>query len=130
MDSLQGRGNNPTDDLPLDFITKQLDSVCSQENDVASCQLGAFRLSMFTTVIAGCGVLKPGKHLRQLMFPVKGCASYKHLACPSGDYMSPDRAANLGSSKPGTTVVNDGDDRIVMEYHDRAMRLLSSAFGS
>ena len=42
VDSLQGRGDNPTDDLPLDSITKQLDYVCSQVNDVASCQLGAF----------------------------------------------------------------------------------------
>ncbi len=84
---------------------------------------------MFTTVITGCGDLKPGKHLRQLMFPVKGCASYKHLACPSGDLMSFDRAAHLGSSEPGITVANDGDDRIVSEYHDRAMRLLSSALG-
>jgi hypothetical protein len=52
---------------------------------------------MFTTVHAGCGDLKPGKRLRQLMFPVtKGCASYNHLACPSGDFMSRGRAANLG----------------------------------
>jgi hypothetical protein len=129
VDSLEGRGDNPVDDLPLDLITKQLDFVCSQVNDVASCQLGAFRLSMFTTVHTGCGDLKPGKHLRQLMFPVKGCASYKHLACPSGDLMSTDRATDLGSSAPGTTVVNDGDDRIVREYHDRSMRLLSSALG-
>jgi hypothetical protein len=129
VNSLQDRGDNPTVDLPLDFITKQLDSVCSQVNDVASCQLGAFRLSMFTTVITGCGDLKPGKHLRQLMFPVKGCASYKHLACPSGDLMSSDLAAHLGSSEPGITVVNDGDNRIVSEYHDRAMRLLSSSLG-
>jgi hypothetical protein len=129
VDSLQGRGDNPSDDLPLDFIVKQLDLVCNQVNDVASCQLGAFRLSMFTTVHTGCGDLIPGTHLRQLMFPVKGCASYKHLACPSGDLMSTDRAANLVSSKPGTSVVNDGDDRIVTEYHDRAMRLLSSSLG-
>jgi hypothetical protein len=129
VDTLQGRGDNPTDDLPLDTITQQLDLVCSQVNDIASCQLGPFRLSMFTTVHTGCGDLKPGKHLRQLMFPVKGCASYKHLACPSGDRMSIDRAANLGSSEPGTTVVNDGDDGIITEYHDRAMRLLSSALG-
>jgi hypothetical protein len=84
---------------------------------------------MFTTVITGCGDLKPGKHLRQLMFPVQGCASYKHLDCPSGDLMSRDRAANLGSSEPGVTVVNDGDDRIIQEYQDTAMRLLSSALG-
>jgi hypothetical protein len=129
VDSLEGRGDNPTDDLPLDSLTQQLESVCSRVNDVASCQLGPFRLSMFTTVHTGCGDLKPGKHLRQLMFPVKGCASYKHLADPSGDSMSTSRAANLGSSKPGITVVNDGNDRIVGEYHDRAMRLLSSGLG-
>ena len=129
VDSLQGRGDNPTDQLPLASITDQLHSVCSQVNDIASCQLGAFRLSMFTTVHTGCGDLKPGRHLRQLMFPVKDCASYKHLACPSGDYMSTKRAAELGSSEPGTTVANDGDDRIITEYHDRAMRLLSVALG-
>jgi hypothetical protein len=129
VDSLQGRGENPTVDLPLDSITKQLALVCSQVNDVASCQLGAFRLSMFTTVITGCGDLKPGKHLRQLMFPVKGCASYKHLACPSGELRSTDRADIVGSPEPGRTVVNDGDEIIVREYHDRAMRLLSSALG-
>jgi hypothetical protein len=129
VDSLQGRGDNPIVDLPLDSITRQLHSVCRKVNEVASCQLGAFRLSMFTTVHTGCGDLKPGTHLRQLMFPVKGCASYNHLACPSGDFMSRSRAANLGSSQPGTTVENDGDDRIVTKYHDRAMSLLSSALG-
>lgn len=129
VDSLHGRGDNPTVDLPLDSITEHLRSVCLQVNDVASCQLGAFRLSMFTTVHTGCGDMKPGKHLRQLMFPVIGCASYNHLGRPSGDLMSRGRATNLGSSEPGTHIQNDGDDHIVREYHDRAMRLLSSALG-
>jgi hypothetical protein len=129
VDSLQGRGDNPIDDLPLYSIMEQLDSVCSKVNDVASCQLGPFRLSTFTTLHTGCGDLQPGTHLRQLMFPVKGCASYNHLADPSGDSMSKARAANLGSSEPGTIVGNDGDDRIITEYHDRAMRLLSSGLG-
>jgi hypothetical protein len=129
IDSLQGKVNDPLKDLTMGYVNKQTDKVCLDINLVAPCQLGSFRLGIFTTVIIGCGDLKPGKHLRQLMFPVKGCASFKHLANTSMDSMSVDRALALGMDKEGTTIANDGDDPISVCHQDRAMQLLSAALG-
>jgi hypothetical protein len=129
VNSLQGRGDDPIRDLQLSFVKRHMDNVCLDINSVASCQLGSFRLCMFTSVLIGCGDLKEGKHLRQLMFPVKGCASYNHLANTQMDRMSPGRASALSADQEGTTIANDGDDPIAVVHHDRAMQLLSVALG-
>jgi hypothetical protein len=129
VDSLVGRGDDPIRDLTLSYVTKHIDNVCLDINLVAPCQLGSFRLGIFTTVLIGCGDLKPGKHLRQLMFPVKGCASYNHLANTKMDSMSTSRAFALSTDEEGTIIANDGDDPIAVHYHDRAMQLLSVALG-
>jgi hypothetical protein len=57
VDSLKGRGNNPVKDLTLSYVTKHMDKVCLDINSVAPCQLGSFRLGIFTTVLIGCGEL-------------------------------------------------------------------------
>jgi hypothetical protein len=129
VDSLVGMGENPLNDLPLSFVKQHMDNVCLEINNVAPCQFGSFRLGIFTTVLIGCGELKPGKHLRQLMFPVKGCASYKHLFNPTMDRMSNARAFALSTDQEGTIIANDGCDPIAIQHHDRAMQLLSVALG-
>jgi hypothetical protein len=129
VDSLEGKGDDPMKDLTLSYITKHMDNVCLDINLVAPCQMGSFRLGIFTTVLIGCGELKKGKHLRQLMFPVKGCASYKHLADPTMDIMSIDRAFSLSTDQEGIPIANDGYDPIGVHHHDRAMQLLSVALG-
>jgi hypothetical protein len=129
VDSLEGRGDDPMKDLTLSYVTKHMDNVCLDINSVAPCQLGNFRLGIFTTVLIGCGDLKQGKHLRQLMFPVKGCASYNHLANTKMDSMSVSRAIALSTDQEGTSISNDGDAPIHVLHHDRAMQLLSVALG-
>jgi hypothetical protein len=129
VDSLEGMGEDPLKDLILSSVIKQMDNVCKKINLVASCQFGSFRLGIFTTVLIGCGDLKPGKHLRQLMFPVKGCASYKHLADTTMDSMSIGRAFALSKYQEGTPIANDGNDPIAVHHHDCAMQLLSVALG-
>jgi hypothetical protein len=129
VDSLDGKGDNPMKDLTLSSVTKHMDNVCLDINSVAPCQLGIFRLGIFTTILIGCGDLKTGKHLRQLMFPVKGCASYNHLANTNMDIMSIDRAFALSTDQEGTIIANDGNDPIAVHHHDRAMQLLSVALG-
>jgi hypothetical protein len=129
VDSLVGRGENPLKDLPLRFVKQHMDNVCLEINNVAACQFGSFRLGIFTTILIGCGELKPGKHLRQLMFPVKGCASYKHLDNPTMDRMSNARALSLSTDQEGAIIANDGWDPIGELHHDRAMQLLSVSLG-
>jgi hypothetical protein len=129
IDSLEGRGDNPMEDMTLKFVSSHMNKVCLEINSVAPCQLGSFRLGIFTTLLIGSGDLKPGKHLRQLMFPVKGCASYKHLDDTTMDSMSAARAFALSTNQEGTTIANDGNDPIVGSRHDQAMQLLSVALG-
>jgi hypothetical protein len=129
VDSLLGMGEDPMKNLSMSFVSKQVDKVCLDINSVAPCQLGSFRLGIFTTILIGCGELKQGKHLRQLMFPVKGCASYNHLANTMMDRMSSDHAFAIGTDQEGTSIANDGDDPIAVHHQDRAMQLLSVALG-
>ena len=129
IDSMNGCGNDPLKDLTMGYVRDHMEKVCFDINLVATCQLSSFRLGIFTTVLIGCGDLKPGKHLRQLMFPVKGCASYKHLADTTMDSMSVGRASALCNRKEGTLIANDGCDPISVDDHDRAMQLLSVALG-
>jgi hypothetical protein len=86
-------------------------------------------LGIFTTMIVGCSLVTPGRHLRQLMFPTPDTASYNHLLSPNGDVMSKERASEIAKSLPGTTVANDGSDGIPEAEHDRAMRYLSAGLG-
>jgi hypothetical protein len=129
VDSLEGRGEDPIKDMTRIYVTKHMVKVCWDINEVAPCQLGIFRLGIFSTVLIGCGELNQGKHLRQLMFPVLGCASYNHLANTKMDCMSNDRAFALSTDQEGTHIANDGNDPIACDDHDRAMQLISVALG-
>jgi hypothetical protein len=110
--------DNSNVDIPLSTIQTQHDLVVHQIGTVASCQFGHFRLGVMTTILSGCGLLKEGRHLRNMTYPVKGTASYKHLSHPDADYMSPQRANALGKNEEQVCVSNDGDGFVAEQHHD------------
>lgn len=129
VNELDGRGIDPIEDLTRAGIKAKMISVCTDIKSVVPCDFNLFRLSVYTTMNIGCGLLTAGHHLRQLMFPVKGTAAYNHLRCPSGDRMSIERASVIGEGLTGTDVINDGDDGIPEGEHDRAMKFISNGMG-
>ena len=125
INSLAGRGDNCFEDMPLDLIREHMESTRKEIHEVVPCQFSLFRLGIFTTLVAGCGEVATGRHLRQLMFPIKNTASYEHLMNTSVGKMSKKRASELCQMN-ATTVTYDGKTPINPESHDLAMLYLST----
>jgi hypothetical protein len=65
-----------TIDLPLTIVQHHMEEVCKERiAAIAKSQLNLFCLGIFTTIVSGTGKLKSGRHLKNLMFPVRGAAS-------------------------------------------------------
>jgi len=129
INNLEGSGNSPVQDMPLGVIKKAYDTTVKRIAAVTPCQFSHFRLGILTTILSGSGILKSGRHLRHLMFPVKGTASYKHLSHPVADVMSKGRAYALGNNEGYESVSNDGEGFVRDEDHDSFMMQLSSELG-
>ena len=128
IDSLVGKGGNPMAEMPLDCLQDKMESTVRSIYNVVPCQFNMFRLAIFTTFLIGTAELKPGRHLRQLMFPMKGTASFNHLANPSMSQMSKERAQELTMNTRGVTVANNGDSNVPSYSQDNAMQLLAIQF--
>jgi hypothetical protein len=98
-------GENCIQDMPLDMIREQMELTRKEIHEVVPCQFSLFRLSIFTTLIIGCGEVTSGRHLRQFMFPIKNTASYEHLHNTSLGKMSKKRASELCQNKNTTTLL-------------------------
>ena len=129
INSLAPFGVNPVVDMPLTSMKRRCDETIKEIARVASCQFGHFRLGIFTTILSGCGLLKVGKHLRHLMYPVKGSASFKHLDHPFTDMMSQKRARALADNKVNESISNDGNGSVEEDHHDSFMQYLSAELG-
>ena len=129
INSMEGSGTSPVEEMPLSVIRKRYDTTVKRIAEVTACQFSNFRLGILTTILSGCGLLKPGRHLRHLMFPVKGTASYKHLSDAVPDVMSSRKAYALGTNQRDEVVRNDGEGSVGEEDHDCFMRHLSSELG-
>jgi hypothetical protein len=129
INSLSDCGKMPVHDMPLASMKAKCNMTISDISKVASCQFGHFRLGIFTTILSGCGLLKEGAHLRNLMYPVKGSASFKHLFCPIADFMSPQRAQALCNNESDVCISNDGEGSVDEEHHDVFMQYLSGELG-
>lgn len=120
---LIGRGIDPVHDLQLSYVEAKQEEVCARIKAIVPCQFRTFRLGGFTTVVSGAGLLKPGRHLRQLLIPASTCASYKHLMNTNGD-----ARPFLYSRGKGVfyTPVSPLDlIGIPKEYHDLAMQMIA-----
>jgi len=129
INTLVGKGEYPADDLPLEMIKRQYEMIVKRISRIAQCQFNYFRLCVFTTLIAGSGLLETGCHLRQLMFPINKTASYKHLLNPVSDVMTKEKATALGMNEGREFVCNDGDGSVSPEHHDMFMEYMSTALG-
>lgn len=122
--SLVGKGNNPSRDMPLSMIIQKQQHFVDRIKEVVPCQFGLFGMGVFTTVIAGAGVLKPGQHLRQLAVPAEGCASFKHLMNTDGD-AKPFRYSPTEGTIHELRVMQEILG-IAAEDHDRAMLMIAA----
>ena len=129
INSLTSCGENPILDMALPTLKARNERTIKEIARIASCQFSHFRLCILTTILSGCGLLKEGRHLRNLVYPVKGSASFKHLCCPVADFMSPQRARALGTNKEYESVANDGEGIVEEEQHDLFMQYLSAELG-
>lgn len=130
VDNFEGLGNDPINEMPISSLQSDMKNFCIEINEVAPCQIGLFRLSIFTTLVTGAGLLKQGVHLRQLMIPSPNNASLHHLKNPSGGQMSKEKSFSLANlTNFNTSARNDGNDCILDEDLDRAMQLISTALG-
>ena len=79
-------GKYEAKDTSLALINENMDSVLEKLNAVTGSELdfSKFRLANFTTLVSALGLAEPGEHLRQIVFPVKNTAAYKHLKDPLG----------------------------------------------
>lgn len=129
INSLSTCGNMPVVDMPISTLKAKCERTIKEIANVAPCQFSHFRLGILTTILSGCGLLKEGKHLRNLMYPVKGSASYKHLCSPVADYMSLQRARALGNNETNEDISNDGTGVVEESQHDLFMQYLSAELG-
>ena len=124
--------NTNAEDISMHLIKNQLAIFCKNMNNIVNCEFNMFRMGVFITMINGCGITRPGKHLRQISIPVRNTASFEHLLDPSGDSMSYNQSSILADSQLNSvsSVVNDGKFAGVKEGdHDDAMRALSQELG-
>lgn len=126
MNTLSGCGDKCIHDMPLDMIQRQMETTRKAIHDVVPCQFSLFRLSIFTTLIIGCGEATPGRHLRQFMFPIKNTASYEHLKNTSLGQISKEQATELCRNINLATTLNNGNTQINPDSHDLAMLYLSA----
>jgi hypothetical protein len=129
---VDGLDRNVTDimnDLPVSMIENHMTSVTEAIFKIVPCQFNVFRLSVFTTIIAGCGEIKHGIHLKALTYPVKGSASFKHLANPNKDHMTREQALSLCHQQNVSNVYDDHNEGIQSQRHDVLMLYLSNEIG-
>jgi hypothetical protein len=129
INSLIPSGTSPVSDMPLSLVKAQCDKTIHDISVVASCQFSHFRLGLFTTILSGSGLLRPGRHLKNLMYPVKGSASFKHLSRPTPDTMSLEKATALTQNTSNESITNDDDGYVPEEHHDIFMQYLSAELG-
>jgi hypothetical protein len=129
INSMSTCRTHPVVDMPLTSMKAWCQLTITEIGKITSCQFSHFRLGIMTTILAGCGLLRQGKHLRHLMYPVKGSASFKHMCCPVADVMSREKAEALLANKNYESISNDGDGFIHEDHHDLFMQYLSAKLG-
>lgn len=97
----KGCGHDPVNDMPMEFVERKMKAVVGEVKKVTQCQFEVFRLGLFTTIITGAGLLKPGPHLHQLAIPTG--ASYDHLVKP--------QEVSIDGSKSKLSVSKEDFDR-------------------
>ena len=117
-------------DLPLSMIESHMTSVTEAIFQIVPCEFNVFRLQVFTALVAGCGDMKQGSHLKALMYPAKGSASFKHLTHPNQDQITRTQALSLCSQQEHPTSIYANDtEGVQSQRHDQLMLYLSNEIG-
>ena len=86
VDFIDGfRGKKDASDIPFHTVSAMMDNTTKkvqQASGMEKFDWGGFRLSVFTTYASALGIVKPGKHLHQVIIPTKTMASRHHLTTP------------------------------------------------
>jgi hypothetical protein len=130
VDSLSTPISNMVCDLPISLIEEHMTSVTTSIFRIIPCQFNVFRLMVFTTLAAGCGEIKSGIHLKALIYPVKGSASFKHLINPNPIVINRMQAMSLcGQEEQISNIYNNENTGIQSQRHDQLMLYLSIEIG-
>ena len=123
--------NDPLVDLPMYFVMEiynktiiKLQSIVDSSN--CGIQINQFRLSMFLVVAIGSGLLQNGQHLNQILIPVEGGGSKRHLETAGTNIISWDNA------RQGELKISQGGNKEIVipsHFHDEAMSLISIGIG-
>ena len=92
----------------------------------SSLEFSMFRLSVFTSLICGLGIVNPGPHLHQFILPCENTAAFHHLTNPqmceiNDDYANSCIVNGITGTKRGQ-LVNETD-------FDLTMKAISSEMG-
>ena len=107
-------GKEEAKDIPYLTILAKMKKITANVSEAANSteiEFGLFRLSIFTTLICTLGIVKPGRHLHQVIIPIDGSSATKHLINP-----------NPSDSNNGDVHIQKGD-------YDHAMETISSEMG-
>ena len=107
-------GKEEAKDIPYLTILAKMQKITTNVSlaaDSTEIEFGLFRLSIFTTLICTLGIVKPGRHLHQVIIPIDGSSATKHLINP-----------NPSDSNNGDVHIQKGD-------YDHAMETISSEMG-
>ena len=77
-------------EIPMEEISGIMDQILKKMKNTSGTQwdFDKFRLSLFTTFASGIGLVKPGVHLHQMIYPLPNMGSLNHLAKPGGENVS------------------------------------------
>jgi hypothetical protein len=79
VNSLRIERGQDSKNVPIEVVSSRCQRTVQNIFQIVPCQFSTFRLSVFTTIAIGCGLLVPGSHLKALSVPAKKTGSYKHL---------------------------------------------------
>jgi len=74
-------------EIPMEEISGKMTAILEKMKNPSGTRwdFDKFRLSLFTTFASGIGLVKPGVHLHQMIFPLPNMGSLHHLAKPGGE---------------------------------------------
>ena len=128
VDGLAGMDH---EQVTMGLVREKLVGVHTDINRICNIEMNEFRLGVFLTLASGAGMLKPGKHLHRLLYPVRGMASSKHLMIPNIDLLSEEERNNIinnmGDSSLDDVSIPRSDQTVPEESFGEAMEFISTA---
>ena len=115
-------GKYKPEDIPIFKLQMHMQNTINNIKNAGKCDsldYSFFRLSIFTCMVSVLQLLKSGPHLRQLIFPFEGTASWNHISKPTSSIVMVD-----GQVSADTDV-----HKLSLDTLDDAMKTISDMLG-